>query len=173
MTSEAEVGFKIEPLSGNHQRAAFCCDNEFIDNWCKATAHKDHGAYKSRVFAATDAAADDVLGIYSLTIRSLQPKRIINVGFGNRDIPAIYFATLGVTKTAKRRGIGTALMVDSFRRALRVSEDVGAYCIWLTCVDEPTVPFYQSLQFDRIEPDGLDMFVPLKTLRDAFSAPAA
>lgn len=173
MTGNAVAGIKIEPLSDQHQRAAFCCDNEIIDNWCKTTAHKEHNAYKSRVFVATDIDANDVLGLYSLTIRSLQPRRIMNVGFGGRDIPAIYFATLGVTAAAKRRGIGSALMVDSFKRALRVSEDVGAYCIWLTCVDEPTVPFYESLQFMRIEPKGLDMFVPLKTLRDAFSESSA
>jgi GNAT superfamily N-acetyltransferase len=168
MTELADHSLIIEPLSEQHERAAFCCGNEYIDNWCKTKAHKDHNNYKSRVFVARAAEDQKVLGIYSLTMRSLQPKRILNIGFGGRDIPAVYFATLGVTADAKKGGIGTALMVDSFKRVLRVSEDVGAYCIWLTCVDEPTVSFYESVQFARIEPDSLDMYVPLQTLRDAF-----
>ena len=161
--------FEIQPLDLTHDREAFCCGNDYIDDWCKRKAHKDHEKYKSRVFVATEKGQLQVVGIYCLTIRSLQPKRIPDIGFGRRDIPAIYFATLGVSQTFAKRGLGTALMTDAFQRVLRVSEEVGTYCLWLECVDEPTVHFYNSLGFQRIEKSKLDMYVPLETIRDAFS----
>ena len=61
------------------------------------------------------------------------------------------------------------MMVDSFKRVLRVSQDVGAYCLWLTSVSEEKVKFYEARQFVRFHPDRLDMYVLTSTLRDAFT----
>ncbi len=59
-------------------------------------------------------------------------------------------------------------MIDSFERVLRVAEDVGAYCLWLTSVSEVRVKFYSDRKFMRIEDGKLDMYLPLETIRDAF-----
>ena len=164
------VDLVIGALTDAHDREEFCCDNEFIDNWCRKTCHKEHAAYKARVFAGTDNGHSKVLGLYSLTIRSLQPKVIKNIGYGRRDIPAVYFATLGVTNEAKGKGVGSALMYDSFKRTLEISEHVGVYCLWLTAVDAETCKFYEKLGFEYIDPDtkdNLDMYIPRAAIADA------
>lgn len=168
MAEGGEPKIKIEPLGPSHDRAAFSCGEEYIDKWCKKTAHKDHEKYRSRVFVATPTNSNIVIGVYSMTIRSLAPKTFLNVGFGSWEIPAIYFATLGVCKTHEKQGIGTALMVDAFKRALRVAEEVGAYCLWLESVSEEKAKFYEARQFTRFKPDELKMYVLMETLRDAF-----
>jgi GNAT superfamily N-acetyltransferase len=162
------AAIRIEPLGPQHDRGAFCCGNPIIDDWCHKQAHKDHDKYRARVFVACDAESNTVQGFYSLTIRSLAPRTFLNIGFGSREIPAIYFAMLGVDKSRAGAGIGSALMIDSFERVLRVAEDVGAYCLWLTSVSEVRVKFYSDRKFMRIEDGKLDMYLPLETIRDAF-----
>ena len=168
MSSSREL--KIAPICSDHCVSDFCCGNEYIDNWCRKTALKDHNKFKSRAFVATLGSSNDVVGIYSLTVRSLQPRAIKDVGFGKRDIPAIYFATLGISQSAQGAGYGSAMMLDAFERTLRIADDVGVYCLWLTAVDQPTSAFYEKLGFSFIDPetaDNLDMFIPRLTIADA------
>jgi GNAT superfamily N-acetyltransferase len=165
---DAEI--KIEPLGPSHDRAAFSCGNALIDEFCTKKAQKDHDRYKVRVFVASEVGAVSVIGFYSLTIRSIEPGLIPGIGFGGRDIPAIYLSMIGVCSDRQGCGIGTDLIYDAFGRCVRVSEDVGAYCIWLTAVDEPTLEYYESLGFLRTTPGKLNMYLPLQTLRTAAQA---
>lgn len=160
---------KIEPLGQQHDRGAFCCGNTIIDKWCRESAQKEHDKYRTRVFVACPVDSKRVLGFYSLTIRSLAPRRLIDIGFGQRDIPAIYFAMLGVSEDVAKQGIGSALMFDAFQRSLEVAENAGAYCLWLTSVSDDKAKWYKGKQFDFIEAGKLEMYIPLATIRDALS----
>lgn len=159
----------IEPLDPSHDRGAFCCGNDIIDQWCRERATTEHNKYRTRVFVGRAPDSQRVLGFYSLSVRSLAPKTLLGIGFGNRDIPGIYLAMLGVCERSSGTGIGGALMIDAFRRALRVAEEAGTYCLWLTAVDEAKAEWYSRKQFLRIE-EGLEMYLPLDTIRDAFAA---
>lgn len=121
---------------------------------------------------ACPEGTDDVVGFYSLCVSTLEPKKILGVAkFGKRPIPAVYLAMLGVTQEHAKRGLGKALMRDAFERTLAVADNAGAYCLWLTAVDDEKARFYASLQFERIAPDGLDMYIPLPTMREGLGIP--
>lgn len=153
MASGGTPNITIEPLGDQHSRAAFSCGDNVIDRWCKKTAPAEHAKYKSRSFVATRTGENNVIGIYSLSMRSLSASTLHNSGY-SKEVPALYFAALGVCTADMNQGIGSALMVDAFKRALRVADKA---------------KFYEDRQFARIKPGKLDMYVLMQTLRDGFT----
>lgn len=163
--------YLIEPLGPQHDRGAFCCGNDVIDQFCRDRAQKDHDRYKVRLRIARDEGSAEVAGFYSLVTSVLKPKRIFNVAkFGDRPIPAVYLAMLGVTEAHAGNGLGQALMYDAFERTALVADNAGAYCLWLQAVDERTAGYYEKLQFTRIEGTGLDMYIPIDTIKDVIAS---
>ncbi len=163
------MNYVIEPLGPQHDRGAFCCGNEVIDKFFVERGLADHNRRKVRIRIAR-AESSDVLGFYSLVASTLAPKRILGVvKFGPRPIPAIYLAMIGVCEAIQGLQLGKALMLDAFEQAISVADRVGAYCLWLQAVDERTVAFYEKLGFERVEPGGLEMYIPIDTIVDALS----
>lgn len=139
-----------------------------IDRWCFKKCIGEHCKRHSRVFVATSADSDEVLGIYSLTISPLLATR--GIRYHQKNIPAIYFDKLGVTKELQGNGIGAALMADAFQRTLDIAENVGVYCLWLTAIDLETCGFYEKLGFKRIDTrskQDLDMYIPRSVIEDS------
>lgn len=168
MPAGGNATIDIEPLGERHLRNEFSCGERDIDRWCRVGAEKDHLRYRARTYAATAPGSDRVVGIYNLSIKTLAPKTFLNVGFDDKQIPAIYLATLGVCRSRAKEGIATALMTHAFKRVLNVSEEVGAYCLWLEAINEQVAKFYEAKLFERFEPKGLKMYILTDTIRDAF-----
>tara|TARA_R110000796_G_scaffold123164_1_gene237456 strand:+ start:2128 stop:2625 length:498 start_codon:yes stop_codon:yes gene_type:complete len=159
----------ISPLSDCHNRAKFNCGVDFIDKWCRKKCLEEHNKRYSRVFVAT-CGDDDVIGLYSLSIRPLHVSK--GIRYHVSDVPAVYFDNLGVTKNSRGNNIGAALMVDAFERTLSISENAGIHCLWLTAIDEPICEFYTRLGFTRTKPRGrksTDMFIPRQEIEDSLS----
>ncbi len=156
---------RIKPLGPQHDRGAFCCGNDQIDAFCRDRAQKDHDRYRTRVFVACPDASNVVVGFYSLSVRSIAPRTILNIGFGSWDIPGVYLGMIGVCQDVAKGGIGSALMLDAFTRTLKVAENAGTYCLWLTAIDEERAAWYAARDFVRMEPGKLDMYVPVETIR--------
>lgn len=109
-----------------------------------------------------------MVGFYSLVTSTLEAKRIFGLAkFGQRPIPAIYLAMLGVTDKHAGKGLGKALMADAFERTVMIAHNAGAYCLWLQAVDERTAGYYENLGFQRIEDGQLDMYIAIDTMKDA------
>ena len=77
---------------------------------------------------------------------------------------------VGVTDGWRGKRLGTALMTHAFERTLLIAEHAGCHCLWLNAVDEETAVFYEGLQFERIKPGALEMYVSIDTIADALGA---
>jgi GNAT superfamily N-acetyltransferase len=121
-----------------------------------------------RVFVGKNARTGHVLGFYSLCVATLAKKSF--PGFGQRPIPALYLAMIGVELAQKGFGFGTALMTDTFERAVLVAENAGAYCLFLDAVDFATVAFYKKIGFEVLIEGDLKMFIAIETLVDALGS---
>lgn len=90
--------------------------------------------------------------------------------FGNRNIPTIYLAGIGVVEPEARQGIGAALMLDAFEKAAAIADLAGTACMTLDAVDEKRAQWYEKLQFKRFDLTAdkkIRMFIPLATILDA------
>lgn len=172
MTEPERQAFSIEPLSQHHDLRAFCCGNALIDKFCREDAHRDHRAGRCRVFVALDDGGN-VIGFYSLLIRSLEPKTLINIGYGKRDIPALYLAMIGVSEALQRQKLGTALMVHAFEGVGIVAERAGVHCLWLEAVDEIVAGIYEGIGFQRFGDGTRRMYMTVASIRAALAEPGA
>lgn len=83
-------------------------------------------------------------------------------------VPAIYLGMLGVHEPFARQGVGAALMKDAFRRTLAIADLAGVWALTLDATDEQAAAYYERFDFERMAPDGLEMFLPLGTIRQLF-----
>lgn len=166
-------GFRIQPLGETHLRGAFSCNNDIIDGFLKERSLRDHDRFKVRVRVATVGDDLTVLGFYSLALKTLAPKKnLFGIGnkFGERQIPAVYLAMIATHTNHQKKGIGTDLMFDAFEKTLLIADLAGTACLTLDAVDEEKAAWYETLSFQRIEPDSLSMYIPLGTVREACEA---
>lgn len=169
MAAGGNLKVRIVQMSKRHSTATFSCGERDIDRWCKKFALAEHLGHKSRVFVATPIGSNKIVGIYSLSHRNIAATSLSRGGSNSaKELPAIYFATLGVCTSSGGRGVGAALMTDAFKRVTRVSRNVGGYhSLWLESLTEAAVGFYERHQFTRFKPGDKRMFVLMDTLRDA------
>jgi GNAT superfamily N-acetyltransferase len=168
-------GFQIQPLGETHLREAFSCNNDIIDAFLRDRSLKDHARYKVRVRVATVGDDPSVLGFYSLALKTLAPKKnLFGIGnkFGERQIPAVYLAMIATHADYQKKGIGTDLMFDAFEKTLSIADLAGTACLTLDAVDEEKAVWYETLSFQRLGPDGLSMYIPIGTVREACEAAA-
>jgi hypothetical protein len=166
-------GFRIEPLGEHHLREAFSCHNEIIDGFFMQRALKDHNRYKVRVQVAVCGDDPTVVGFYSLALKTLGPqKTLFGIGnkFGERQIPAVYLAMIATTAAVQKQRVGTELMLHAFDTTLRIADLAGTACLTLDAVDDAKATWYESLSFQRLEPESLSMYIPLGTVREACMA---
>lgn len=163
-------GFKIEPLGEHHLRGAFSCGNDIIDRFTRERAFRDHQEYKLRVQVAVQANDPTVIGFYCLGLKTLAPKSIsgfIGRKFGKWPIPSVYLSMVGTDANWTKQGVGTELMFHAFQSTLEIADRAGTACLTLTAVDEEKALWYEGLDLKRMEPDSLEMYIPIATVKAA------
>lgn len=164
---------KIEPLRSEHRRGAFRCTNSKIQNYCQNNARKHNDAYQVRVFVACQIDSLDVLGYYYLCLSSYTLGKLDDQADQKFErvnaVPAVYLGMIGVHSNYAKQGIGKMLMADAMRKTIAIAELAGTYALTLDALDESLVAYYRE-QFDFQsfkEGNGLEMFLPLNTIREA------
>ena len=164
---------KIEPLRREHQRGAFLCTNQTIQNYCRNNARRDNDAYKVRVYVACEEGSLDVLGYHYLSLTSYKVGRLDDSAdkkFERVDaVPAVYLGMIGVHDHVVRQGIGKLLMRDAMLRVVSIADLAGTYALTLDALDEELVAYYRDqFGFQSFKAgSGLEMFLPLLTIKAA------
>lgn len=170
----------IEPLDPEkHDRAAFSCGVEQVDNFFKRTANKLARADNLRTFVMVDTHAQ-LIGFYALNMHSVDYQKL-PPAFGRSrpahgSIPAAYISMIGVDAKFQNRGFGGDLLVDCLVRIAHLSEDIGTAVIVLDVLDcgdqekvEKRKALYQTYGFECFPSQPLRLFLPTKTARKLLS----
>ncbi len=179
MTGDAEQQGKIaiEPFDpAKHDRTAFSCGSEPIDNFLHRTARKHQKGDFIRVWVAVRPDSPNVIGYYSINSHAIQahdlPGKFTRNAPSHGGIGAAYISTFGVDAKAQGAGIGTLLIADALKRIARLSEEIGIFAVVLDVLDdgdEEAVKkrhkFYRRFGFIDFPSHPLRMFLPVKTIR--------
>ena len=171
------VPIEIRPLDKQHVLGAFSCGEARIDNWLKTRSWKEQKAGIIRVFCATSADAQDVIGYYSLTFIAwghdqaggvVQPKHNAETA----PLPTIYLPRVGVCENAAHQGIGTQLITDAFKKCVAIANLAAITTLTLNAIHEARAQWYESLGFVRLVPGDpeLAMGIPLAKIRQALAS---
>lgn len=167
--------FVIEPLdTTRHDRAAFSCGVDQVDNFFKRTANKLAEAGNLRVFVMTDAD-ERVIGFHAINAHAVDyrdlPLRYARTRPGHGSIPAAYISMIGVDHRYAGHGFGGDLLVDALRRIYAASAMLGLAVVILDVLDDgqPELvarrkALYERYGFTPLPSNPLRLFLPVATI---------
>ncbi len=166
----------IEPFDPEkHDRTAFSCGVEQVDNFFKKTANKLAKADNLRLWVMTTAEGD-LVGFYGVNAHSIAyqdlPAKYARTRPGHGSIPAAYISMIGVDGRFQGQGFGGDLLVDALTRLAQASEAVGIAVVMLDVLDcgDPEavsrrLALYRSYGFEALPSRPLRLFMPMSTIR--------
>jgi len=166
----------IEPLDPQkHDRAAFSCGVEQVDNFLKKTANKLVSADNLRVFVMTTATGD-LIGFYALNAHAVDyqdlPIQFARSRPGHGSIPAAYISMIGVDLRHQGAGYGGDLLMDGLLRIARAADNIGIAMVLLDILDDGVAEkvtkrkaLYEGYGFAPLPSHPLRLFLPLATVR--------
>lgn len=176
MTTATSVRNVIEPFDpARHDRTAFSCGVEQVDNFFKRTANKLAKADNVRLFVMTDPDGG-VIGFYALNAHAVDytdlPPQYARTRPGHGRIPAAYISMIGVDARFAGHGFGGDLLVDSLSRVARAADAIGIAVVMLDVLDcgrpefvEKRLKLYTGYGFTPLPSQPLRLFLPIGTVR--------
>ncbi|MEO3433669.1 GNAT family N-acetyltransferase [Inquilinus sp. CAU 1745] len=175
MTSPGDAKLTIEPFDPEkHDRTAFSCGVEQVDNFFKRTANKLAKAGNLRVFVMV-GADDEVIGFHAVNAHAIDyqelPKTFARSRPRHGSIPAAYISMIGVDQKHAGQGYGGDLLADALQRIALASESLWIAVVVLDVLDDgnPNLTarrkaLYEGYGFTPFKSNPLRMFLPLATV---------
>ncbi len=158
-----------------HDRRAFSCGIEQVDNFFKKTANKLSKADNLRVWVMIDPEGA-LIGFYAINAHSVDyqdlPAKYARTRPGHSRIPAAYISMIGVNQESQGKGYGGDLLIDCLRRLAQASEALGIAVVMLDVLDcgdpnevERRVALYKGYGFQPLPTNPLRLFLPMATVK--------
>jgi GNAT superfamily N-acetyltransferase len=160
-----------EPISKRHNREAFDCGEEVLNEFLRRYARKSHEAGGAKTFLAVDDADNEtILGFYSLSPASVEYARtpeIVRRGLARYDVPVFRLARLGVHRAVQRQGLGGQLLLAAGRRCVLAAAEVGGVALLIDVKNERVGLWYASYGAVPMLDAPLSLLLPLTTVETA------
>lgn len=159
-----------EPLSDDHDLAAFHCRSDEQTDWLRRHALQATGTGTTRVFVVTERGSRIVVAYYAWCMAQISieaaPTRMRR-GAGRYPQPIALLARLGVDLEHEGRGLGTGMLQDVFARLLELSDDIGCRGLLVHAESPDARDFYLHLvpEFETSPTDDLHLVLLMKDIR--------
>lgn len=158
--------YRIELLTADHDTISFDCGdakkNEFLTKFALQNTKGGLG----RTFVAIKLPdKQSVYGYYTISSSSLKFEEPPSPYLPRYPLPAILIGKLATDLRAQNQGLGTALLFDALKRAVRVAEDIGIFLVEVRAVDEKAKNIYENRGFTPIDDEPMKLFMNLKKVR--------
>jgi ribosomal protein S18 acetylase RimI-like enzyme len=172
---------RIEPFDPDrHDRAAFACGVDAVDNFLRKTANKLARADNLRLYAMTDPSGA-LIGFYALNAHAIDytelPTKYARTRPGHGSIPAAYISMIGVDARHQGHGYGGDLLVDALTRIAQAADAIGIAVVILDVLDDGDAEqvarrklLYESYGFQPLPSRPLRLFLPLAAVRHLIGA---
>jgi len=163
--------FRVEPLGKAHDRAAFSCGNESLDNYLKRQASQDVAKRVAVCFVLT-ADGKIVAGYYTLSQYAVDlvqlPGDMAKKLPRYPEVPTTLLGRLAVSEKFRGQKLGEFLLLDALFRCLQQSREVASAAIVVDAKDESAKHFYEHFQFVPLPGIPNRLFLPMRTIGDLF-----
>jgi GNAT superfamily N-acetyltransferase len=163
-----------EPIGKHHERDAFDCGEEALNEFLGRYARKSHDLGGAKTFLAIeDSDNKAILGFYSLSPASVNYARtpeLVKRGLARHDVPAFRLARLAVDRRVQGRGLGGQLLLAAGRRCLLASAEVGGVALLIDAKNERVAQWYAGYGAVPLLDAPLSLLLPLKTIEEALQA---
>jgi GNAT superfamily N-acetyltransferase len=163
-----------EPIAKRHNREAFNCGEEALNEFLRRHARKSHDLGGAKTFLAIDDSNNEtILGFYSLSPASVAysvTPEAARRGLARHDVPAFRLARLAVGSKVQGQGIGGQLLLAAGRRCLLASIEVGGVALLIDAKNERVAAWYASHGAVPMLDQPLTLLLPLATIEAALKA---
>ncbi len=163
-----------EPIAKRHNREAFDCGEEALNQFLRHHARKSHDLGGAKTFLAIDDLdGETILGFYSLSPASIAFARtpeIARRGLARHDVPAFRLARLAVDQRAQGRGLGGQLLLAAGRRCLLAASEVGGVALLIDAKSDEAARWYSRFGAVALMDAPLSLLLPLATIEAALKA---
>ena len=167
----------IEPLDPTkHNREAFSCGTDRLDNFLKRTARKQQAGDFTRLWVATHVGQTAILGYYAINAHHLEgndlPTSLTRNAPRTGGIPAVYLSMIAVDYRHQKQGLGRILLADALERAASVADQIGLKVVVLDVIEDggqeitkKRYEFYTAMGFQSLPSRPSRMFISVETIR--------
>ena len=162
---------KIEPLGNKHNRAAFFCGKDSLDQYLKNQAGQAVGKNLTAVFVLTPDGKK-IAGYYTLSSYAVKldeiPEDMAKKLTRMQEIPATLLGRLARSVEFRGQGIGETLLVDALKKALQNSTHVASWAVIVDAKDEEATEFYKRYGFISFPSRPNRLFLPMTSIQRMF-----
>lgn len=141
--------FRIEPLSGTHDRAQFSSGSDALDRYFREQASQDIRRRIATCFVAVSVETKEVAGFYTLTAASISltalAPDIVKKLPRYPVVPAALLGRLAVSRNYQGKGLGGVLLGNAVLRTARA--ELGVFAMLVDAKDEAAQRFYEHYGF--------------------------
>jgi GNAT superfamily N-acetyltransferase len=148
-----------EPLTGEHDVAAFTCGKPALDHWLKTRALSNQQRGFTAVMVVHDVGR--VVGYYGLAPTAIVPSalpRAIRTSQPPDPVPCLLLAQLAVDQGWNGKGVGTGLVKHALTRCVEAARLIGGRALIVNAVDEEAAAFWRRRGFIPSRDDPLVLF---------------
>jgi GNAT superfamily N-acetyltransferase len=160
------------PLGADHDRSAFSCGQERLDQYLQTQASQDMKRRLAVAFVLLDEGGE-IKGYYTLSNESI-PRDIAPEAIQKKmpkaydRLPVTLLGRLARDEKFRGQGVGELLLLDALNRAYHISEtEIGSIAIVVDPIDVRAISFYEEYGFILL-PDRGRMFLPMTTAKGLF-----
>jgi GNAT superfamily N-acetyltransferase len=167
------VSWTIHPITALHDLTEFDCGEKPFDTFLQRHALMNHASGVGKTFVATAPGSTIVVGYFTLSMGSVTFDTLPDTArarLPKYPIPSAHMGRLAVALAAQGQGLGAALLIEAFSRAVRAGEHVGAHVIDVFAKHEKAKSFYLKYGFTALRDNPLHLFLPMETARRAVDA---
>jgi GNAT superfamily N-acetyltransferase len=155
--------FRIEPLSGDHDRSRFSSGSAPLDRYFREQASQELKRRIAACFVAVSAKTKEVAGFYTLSAASialsdLAPELIKKLP-RYPVVPAALLGRLVVAKNYQGKGLGGVLLGDAVLRVARA--ELGVFALLADAKDEAARQFYEHDGFALLQGEDRRLCLPI------------
>jgi predicted GNAT family N-acyltransferase len=169
--------FRIELFDKHkHDRAAFSCEHEALVTYLRQQASQDVAKHVAAVFVLTPDGKT-VAGYYTLSQYAVEPNQIppellkeLRLPRYPR-LPATLLGRLARSLEFRNQGVGRLLLLNALHQSLSMSRTIASTAVVVDAKDDQAVMFYQAYGFLPVMDSRNRLFLPMKTIEQAFQHP--
>lgn len=163
------------PLAAEDDTATFDGGRAALNQWLRRHAWRNQELGVSRTSVVCDPATGDLIGFVSLSAAQIERAWLPKAQQRNRPdpVPAILLGQLAVDLRWQGRGVARSLVFYALTTAVRLSREVGCFCVLTHPLDDELRALYARFGFEELPFDpARSMAVRIcDLLHNGFDAP--
>lgn len=139
-------------LTEAHDHSTFQSGEPVLDEWLRRRAWPNLQMAASRTYVVCPSGSNMIAGYFSLSMGQILGQDVTGAMRRNmpRQIPAVTLGRLAIDRKWQGKGLGSAMLADVVRRALRASSEVVARLVIVHAISPAAEAFYLHHGFTRL-----------------------